>query len=108
MRCNAPRLDHDLDGVVDVILRVTQRGRQIVERESVGVKLGGVKTLLTHQRRSPTDRASSLAANAVDVNIVADHMGDVDEHGGMRKRGKADFPAAIDHVDRLIYRVWRA
>jgi hypothetical protein len=42
----ALHLHHDLDGVLDAILGVADRGRKIFQREGVGVDLGGVKALL--------------------------------------------------------------
>src|SRR5690349_917252 len=43
---NAARLHHHLDGILDAVLGVADRGRQVVERERMGVDLGGVEALL--------------------------------------------------------------
>src|SRR5262249_41135028 len=45
----AARLHHHLDRVLDAVLGVADRGRQVVEREGVGVDLGGVEALLAHE-----------------------------------------------------------
>src|ERR1700733_851564 len=101
VRGDAPRLHHHLDGVVDAVLGVADRGRQIVERESVGVDLGGVETLLRHEGFGAMRRALALAADAVEINVVALDVGDVDRRLVVRERGETDLAAAIDHADRF-------
>src|SRR5215211_2019443 len=41
-------LHHHLDGVVDALARVFDRGRQVFEREGMRVHFGGVEALLRH------------------------------------------------------------
>src|SRR5215472_4744606 len=108
MRGDAAGFDHNLDRIVDAILGVTDRGRQIVERESVGMDLGGVETLLRQESLGAVRCAFAFAADAIEVNVVAHDMGDVDRRFGVRERRQAHFAAAIDHIDRLVHRVRRA
>src|SRR5579871_4106521 len=49
VRGHAFGLDHDLDGVVDAVLGIADRGRQIVEREGMSVNPGRVEALLRHE-----------------------------------------------------------
>src|SRR3954466_14868348 len=46
LRGGAARLHHHLDGIVDALARVLDRGRQILEREGVGVHFRRVEALL--------------------------------------------------------------
>src|SRR5207248_4083608 len=45
-----PGLHHDLDRVLDALAGVFQRGRQILEREGVGVDFSSIEPLLRDQR----------------------------------------------------------
>ena len=73
-----------------------------VERESVGVDLGRVETLFRHQRHRALRRALAFAADAIDIDVVLDEIGEVGGDGIVRECREADFPAAIGHVDRLL------
>ncbi len=105
---DAARLHHHLDRILDAVLGVADRGRQIVERERVRVDLGGVEAFLGHEGLGAMGRALALAADAVDVDVVAYDVGDVDRGLLVREGGKADLAAAVDHADRLIHRIGRA
>src|SRR5262250_1193407 len=96
----AARLHHHLDRVLDPILGVADRGRQVVEREGVGVGLGGIEPLLGHEGLGAVGRALALAADAVEIDVVAHDVGDVDRRLLVRERGEADLAAAVDHADR--------
>src|SRR5262249_6933146 len=63
------RLNYDLDGIVDPIFRVTNCGRQILERKRVRVDLGGVETFLRHERFGAVSCAAALPANAKQIDI---------------------------------------
>src|SRR5690606_13173266 len=67
-------LHDDLDGVVDALARVAQRGGKVLHHEGVRVDPGGVETLLGHEGVGAVGRALALAADAVDVDVVADDM----------------------------------
>src|SRR5215471_3386891 len=54
---DAAGLHNHLDRVLDPVLGVAQRRRQIVEREGVGVDLGGVEPLLPHEGLGAMGRA---------------------------------------------------
>src|SRR6266571_8112895 len=83
----AARLHHHLDRVLDAVLGVADRGRQVVEREGVGVDLGRVETLLRHERPRAVGRALALAADAIEVDVVAHDIGDIDLRRLVRKSG---------------------
>src|SRR4029453_9364833 len=102
------RLHHHLDGIFDAVLGVADRGRQVVEREGVGVDLGGIEALLAHERFGAVRRALAFAANAVDVDVVAHDLCDIDRRLLVREGGEADFAATVDHADRLVDGVGRA
>src|SRR6266480_1518088 len=104
----AARLHHHLDGIFDAVLGVADRGRQVVEREGVGVDLGGVEPLLAHERFGAVGRALAFPADAIDVDVVAHDLGDIDRRFLVREGGEADFAAAVDHADRLVDGVGRA
>src|SRR5271168_3735232 len=91
-------LDHDLDRILDALAGIFQRGRQILEREGVGMHLGRVKTLLRHERLGAVRRALAFAADAVDVDVVTHDIGDIDLGGFARKCSQTDTAAAIDHA----------
>src|SRR5215813_4602094 len=74
----AARLHHHLDRVLDAVLGVADRGRQVVEREGVGVDLAGVEALLAHESLGAMGRALAFAADAVDINVVAHDVRNVD------------------------------
>src|SRR5262245_28829315 len=105
---HAARLHHHLDRVLDPVLGVADRGRQILEWEGMGVDLGGVEALLAHEGFGAMGRALALAADAVEVDIVAHDVRDVDRRFLVRECGKADLAAAVDHADRLVDGVGRA
>src|SRR5579863_2179393 len=73
--------DHDLDRVLDTLASIFQRGRQILQREGVGVHLGRIKTRLRHERLGAVRRALAFTADAVDVNVVTHDIGDIDLGG---------------------------
>src|SRR6516225_5204281 len=104
----ATRLHHHLDRVLDAVLGVADRGRQVVEREGVGVDLGGVEALLAHESLGAMGRALAFAADAVDVDVVAHDLGDIDRRLLVREGGEADLAAAVDHAHRLVDGVGRA
>src|ERR1043165_1884199 len=101
VRGDAAGFDHDLAGIVDAILGVADRCRQIVERESMGVDLGGLEALLRHEGLGAVRRALALAANAIEINVVAHDVRDIDRCLLMRKRREAHLAAAVYHADRL-------
>ena len=72
------------------------------------VHLGGVETLLRHERFGAVRGALALAADAVEVDVVAHDMGDVDFGLLAREGGEANLAAAIDHAGRFVDRVRRA
>src|SRR5262249_44909461 len=96
---HAARLHHDLDCVLDAILGVANCGGQVVEREGMRVDLGGVEPLLAHECFGTMGRALAFAANAIDVDVVAHDLRDVDRRLLVREGGEADFAAAVDHAD---------
>src|SRR5229473_8533173 len=102
------RLHHHLDRILDAVLGVADRRRQIVERERMGVDLGGVEAFLRHEGFGAMGRALALAADAVEIDVVAHDMGDVDRRLLVREGGEADLAAAIDHADRLVHGIGRA
>src|SRR5215468_9185658 len=104
----ATRLNHHLDRVLDAVLGVADRGRQVVEREGVGVDLAGVEALLAHERLGAMSRTLAFAADAVDVDVVAHDLGDIDRRLLVREGGEADLAAAVDHAHRLVDGVGRA
>src|SRR5262249_56112090 len=53
-------------------------------------------------------RALAFAAEAVDVDMVAHDLRDIDRRLLVREGGKADLAAAIDHANRLVDGVGRA
>ena len=53
-------------------------------------------------------RALSFAANAIDVDVVAHDLRDVDRRLLVREGGEADFAAAVDHADRFVDGIGRA
>src|SRR6516164_7272384 len=109
VRCRyATRLHHHLDRVLDAVLGVADRGRQVVEREGVGVDLGGVEALLAHESLGAVGRALAFAADAVDVDVVAHDLGDIDPRLLVREGGEADLAAAVDHAHGLVDGVGRA
>src|ERR1700694_4061746 len=58
--------DDHLDGILDPIARVSERGGQIGQRKRVGVNLGRIEPLFRHQGHRPTGGAAAFATNAVD------------------------------------------
>src|SRR5581483_3666163 len=68
LRCARTRLHHDLDGIVDPLARIFDRGRQVFQREGMGVHFGGIKALLRHEGFGAMRRALALAADAVEVD----------------------------------------
>src|SRR5690242_6270936 len=102
---NAAGLHHHFDRVLDAILGVANGGREIFERERVRVNLGCVEALLVHECFGAVGRALAFAANAVDVDVVAHDMRDIDRGFAVRKRREAYLATAIDHLDRFIERV---
>src|SRR5262252_9066231 len=109
VRCRyATRLHHHLDRVLDAVLGVADRGRQVVEREGVGVDLSGVVALLAHESFGAMGRALAFAADTIDVDIVAHDLGDIDRRLLVREGGEADLAAAVDHAHRLVDGVGRA
>src|SRR5499433_3544877 len=87
---------------LDAVLGVADRGRQIVEREGVRMDLGGVEALLAHEGFGAVGRALAFAADAVDVDVVAHDLGDIDRRRLVREGGEADLAAAVDHAHRLV------
>src|SRR5262249_7180455 len=74
----------------------------------VGVDLGRVEALLAHEGFGAVGRALAFAADAVDVDVVAHDLGDIDRRLLVREGGEADLAAAVDHADRLVDAVGRA
>src|SRR5262252_2771750 len=105
---HAARLHHHLDRIFDAVLGVADRGRQVVEREGVGVDLGGVEALLAHESFGTMGRALAFAADTVDVDVVAHDLRDIDRRLLVREGGEADLAAAVDHAHRLVDSVGRA
>src|SRR5262245_11832804 len=104
----AARLHHHLDRVLDAVLGVADRGRQVVEREGVGVDLGGVEALLAHESFGAMGRALAFPADTVDVDVVAHDLRDIDRRLLVWEGGEADLAAAVDHAHRLVDGVGRA
>src|ERR1700722_19804071 len=70
---------HDyLDRIVDVFAGVAQRRGQVVQAECVGVDLCSIEAFLRHQRLGAVGGTFAFAADAVEVDVVAHDMGDVD------------------------------
>src|SRR5262245_27975554 len=105
---HAARLHHHLDRIFAAVLGVADRGRQAGEREGVSVDLGGVAALLAHEGFGAVALALAFAADAVDVDVVAHDLGDIDRRLLVREGRKADFAAAVDHAHRLVDGVGRA
>src|SRR6516164_10769155 len=91
MRGNAAALDHDFDGIIDTILGVANRSRQIVECKGMRVNLGGIEALLRHEGFSAMGRALAFAADAVEINVAAHDMGNIDRRFGVWERGQTNF-----------------
>src|ERR1700751_2911695 len=94
--------------VLDAVLGVADRGRQVVEREGVGVDLGGVEALLAHESFGAMGRALAFAADTVHVDVVAHDLRDIDRRILVREGGEADLAAAVDHAHRLVVGVGSA
>ena len=92
---DAPRLDHDLDGVVDAVAGVVERGLKIGKREGVRVHRRCIKTLAGHQCHCTVGGAAPLAADAVDIDVVADDLRDIRLHLVVREGREADFPPRL-------------
>src|SRR5262252_9899846 len=91
VRCRyATRLHHHLDRVLDAVLGVADRGRQVVEREGVGVDLSGVEALLAHESFGAMGRALAFAADTRDVDVVAYDLRDIDRRLLVREGREAD------------------
>jgi len=74
----------------------------------MGVDHFGVEALLRHQRGGAMGCALAFAADAENINIVADEVGEIHWHRVRREGGEADPPAAVHHSCRLIEGVRRA
>ncbi len=70
-------LHHHLDGIFDPVLGIAQRFRQIGHVEGVGVDQRGIETLLPHEGFGPVSGTLALAANAVNVDVVAHQVGNI-------------------------------
>src|SRR5262249_9965875 len=105
---HAPRLHHYLDRILAAALGRADRGRTVGEREGVGVDLGGVDALLAHEGYGAVGRSLAFAADAVDIDVVAHDLGDIDRRLLVREGREADFAAAVDDAHRLVDRVGRA
>src|SRR5580658_9499456 len=99
-----PDLDDDLDRVVDALARIFERGRQLIESEAVGVDELGIEALLLHQSHGAMRGALTFAPDAINIDVVANEVGEIDRDGLMRESGETDAPAAVDHLRRLIHR----
>ena len=89
-----PGGDDDLDGVLNPVAGVAERGRQVCERERMGVNFRRIEALFRHQRHRAACGAAALAANPVDVNIILHQMSQICGDGVVRKCRETDFPAA--------------
>src|ERR1043165_2541557 len=78
LRHAAARLHYHLNGVIDALARILDRRRQVFEREGVGVHFRRVETLLRHKGFGAMCRALALAADAVEINVVAHDVRDID------------------------------
>src|SRR5262249_57681319 len=64
--------------------------------------------LLAHEGFGAVGRALAFAADAVDVDVVAHDLGDIDRRLLVREGREADLAAAVDHAHRLVDGVGRA
>src|SRR5215475_524294 len=71
-------LHHHFDGVFHPILGVTNRRRKVIERKCVRMNLRGVEPLLPHEGLGAMRRALAFTADAVDVDVVAHDMRNID------------------------------
>jgi hypothetical protein len=65
---------------------------------------GGVEALFRHQRHGAAGGAAAFAPNPVGVDVVLHETRDIHRDWIVRKRGEADLPSAIGHVNGLIDR----
>src|SRR5262249_59379743 len=70
-RRNAARFHHDLDCVLDAVLGIADRGRQVIERKGMRVDPGGVEAFLSHEGFGAVGCALAFTTNALDVAVVA-------------------------------------
>src|SRR6185437_16154899 len=61
-----------------------------------------IEALLLHEGFGAVGRTLSFTTDAVNINVVADDVSDVDRNFLMRKGGEADAAAAIDHTNRIV------
>src|SRR3569833_1361276 len=104
--CVSASLHHYLDGILDALAGVAQSLGKVFERESVRMHLGCVETLLRHERFRTMRGALAFAADAKDVDDVADEMGDIDFGRLAGESREADTATAVDHTRRFVDRVW--
>src|SRR5258708_39944373 len=77
VRRGAAGFHHHLDCVFHPVLGVANRRGQIFEREGVGVNPGCVEALLGHESLGTVGRALALATDAVNVDVVAHDVSDI-------------------------------
>ena len=98
---------NNLDRILDPVLGIAQRLLQIGHVESVGVDQGRIEPLLTHEGLGPVGRRLAFAADAVQVDVVAHQVGDINFIGLCREGRQADLAAAVDHQGCFIEPVRR-
>ena len=92
------------DGILDTLAGIAQRSRQVSQRKRVGVDFRRIETLFRHQRHRAVGGAASFAPTSIGIDIVLHEMRDIDRDRIVRKRGEADFSAAVGNVNGLIDR----
>src|SRR3954468_13197859 len=99
--------DHDLDRVLHSIPRVADRLREVLHVEGVRVDDRRVEPLLAHERLGAVRRRLALAADPVEVDVVAHQVRNVDRDLVGGERREADLAAAVQHLGGLVDRVRR-
>src|SRR3569623_3710264 len=102
--CVSASLHHYLDGILDALAGITQRLGKILQRESVRMHLGCVEPLLRHERFRTMRGALAFAADAKDVDDVADEMGDIDFGRLAGESREADTATADAHTRSFVDR----
>src|SRR3569623_346328 len=103
--CVSASLHHYLDGILDALAGIPQRLGKILQRERVRIHHGSVEPRLRHERFRTMRGALAFAADAKDVDGVADEMGDIDFGRRAGESREADTATAVDHTRRFVDRV---
>src|SRR5512139_3383746 len=95
-------LDHYLDRVFDSFTKILESLWNLIQRKGVRMHELCVEAFLRHEGGGSVGSTPAFTPDAVNINVVAHQLGQIDWHRFPWEGSKADSTSSIYHIHGLV------